>query len=125
MIADRDDPGSHEAARPHRRQGIRPSVGSDAVGPAITEAGGGDRVPGVLTDLKDAGHHLAPALQHLAVVIGEIGMLRGEDLRHGAAVRQRLLEGEMAYHVGNVGLAGGRAGDVLLKRPVEVLGKAR
>ncbi|MFI5064749.1 MAG: hypothetical protein ACHP9Z_12325, partial [Streptosporangiales bacterium] len=125
VIADRDDAGGHEAARPHRRQGRRPGVGPDAVGLVITEVGGGDRVPGLLTDLKDPGHHLAPASQHLAVVIGEIGMLRSEELCHGAAVRQRLLQGEMVYHVGDVGLAGDRAAGVLLKRLVELLGKAR
>jgi len=39
------------------------ALGPDAIGPVITEAGGGDLVAGRLTDLKDAGHHLAPAVQ--------------------------------------------------------------
>ena len=52
-------------------------------------------------------------------------MLRNEDLRHGAAVSQRLLQDEMVYHVGDVGLAGDRAAGVLLKRLIELPGKAR
>src|SRR6266700_2162357 len=71
---------------PPRADVLAPGEGPDAAGPVITEAVGGDRVPGLLTDLKRAGHHPAPACKHLAVVIGEIGMLRGADLRHGAAV---------------------------------------
>lgn len=102
-----------------------PGVGPDAVSLVVTEAGGGDRVPGLLTDLKNSFHHLAPALQHLAVVLGEVGMLRCEDLRHGAAVSQRLLQDEMVYHVGDVGLAGDPAGGVLVKHLVELAGKAR
>ena len=52
-------------------------------------------------------------------------MLRSEDLRHGAAVSQRLLQDEMVYHVGDVGLAGDRAGGAVLKRLVNLPGKAR
>jgi hypothetical protein len=40
----------------------RTGVGPDAIALIVTEPDGIDRVPGLLTDLKDADHHLAPAL---------------------------------------------------------------
>jgi hypothetical protein len=46
----------------------------------------------VVPDLEDADHDLTLAEQHPAVVAGEVGVLGGEDLRHGAAVGQQLLQ---------------------------------